>query len=775
MIAILVSLCCGVIVLAQEEFELKRPDHPRLETTPEGIERLRREERVVKEARRAADKVLKLEYTTAYRQYCVSVPQANFPPPHDDGWPYWSGLCGNLAQYLHTTARAYALTHDEKYFRWCRSLMLYLAAWQQWTDPDYGSQPCLDTHSLTRGMCLAYDYLYHRLSERERDRIREAIATKGAEFIYEYGNDEQSYVHHPSAWPNGYAMINAALGIAGLTFLGEHERAQPWLTQALDKLGWFLDEEGGIDGGLIEGFSYGSAAIDNFTYLLRAAHAVVGVNVLDHPYLSQAIYFPAYFVVPGGGTVANFGDNGGPTGCPPTLRGLARALMEMEQSPVAAWYLKKAGEAGEMIEELSAPPEHLPLARYFRSVDWVALRSGWGSAESLLAFKCGHVAHHNHLDQNSFILAWGREWLLNDPGYQIYDRPQPPERNMTTEMIRNRHEYTFGTPGHNAILVDGKGQTNKRGHIVGFATTRALGYAAGDASQPYQEGLKRYLRHVVSVPPDYYAIFDEIETYGAERQVEILLHTPPDGAFTAGGLPLEIGDERPARKVTVARAEGEATVRFIHPQEMVVAHRQWPDCEPYGHFLALYPHPLTHGIVCWSLRPGPVGQTSLDTRPRESPEGTAAMQARTAKGVDTLILKANRVAGLGTESGKNARPTVNVAGVSFDGRCALVRQGHDRAIRRYGLVAGNSLRAGELELVASDAVVDAGAILDEHSFHADIETSEAGAVTLHCPVEAGLVQVDGVEQPIEVSFDTEAETLTLALPAGRYTLHIRSL
>ncbi len=759
------SLCSGGIAVAQQQFELKRPFHPRLETTPQEIEQLREDKQAVAEARSAADGVLRLERTTSYKEYYVSLPAAELPPTHDDKWPYWTGLCSNLGGYLHTTARAYAITRDEKYKNWCLTLMRALAAWKQWTDPDYGSQPCLDTHSLTRGMCLAYDYLYNDLSPAERDRLRKAIVTKGAEFIYEYGNDEKSYVQHPDAWPNGYAMINTELGVAGLTFLGEEDDAQAWLAQALDKVRWFFDEEGGVDGGLIEGFGYGSAAIDNFMYLLQAAYRVTGADMFDHPYLARAIYFPAYFVAPGGGSVANFGDNGGAAGCSPTLRGLARALMEIRQSSVAAWYLKKAGETDDEVERLARPPEELPLGRHFRDIDWVALRSGWGSADSLLAFKCGHVAHHNHLDQNSFILACGSEWLLNDPGYQIYDRPYPPERKMTMETIHRRHEYTYGTPGHNAILVDGKGQGSKRGHIIAFATTHALGYAVGDASDPYQDTLKTYRRHVVSVPPNYYVVFDEIETNGPERKIEILLHTTPDGRFTIGGAPSEVGDERHAREVSVARSEGEAVIRFAQPGEMAVAHKQWPDCEGYGHFLSVSSsQPMTKGIIAWGLRAGPCGSTSLELRSREASEEVSAVQVRLRGGVDTLVLN------VGGEP-------VTVDELAFDGACALVRKASGGGIGRYGLVAGKSLNAGDVQLVSSDSEVTVGALQDPDAglFQADIEAKESATVTLRCTVAADLVKLDGIEEPIDVSLSPEKAEVMLTVPAGRYALEMRSL
>ena len=133
------SLCSGGITVAQQQFELKRPFHPRLEATPEEIEELRKDEKAVSQARSAADGVLGLERTTSYQEYFVSLPAAEFPPSHDDKWPYWTGLCSNLRGYLHTTSRAYAITRDDKYKKWCLTLMRALAAWEQWTDPDYGA------------------------------------------------------------------------------------------------------------------------------------------------------------------------------------------------------------------------------------------------------------------------------------------------------------------------------------------------------------------------------------------------------------------------------------------------------------------------------------------------------------------------------------------------------------------------------------------------------------------------------------------------------------
>ncbi len=748
-----VLICSGTVCAA--DYDLLREGHPRLEMTPAEIEDLRADEDAVENARRAADDFIKRGRTTTYEEYFVTLPEPEFPPEHDDRWPYWTGMAGELRSAMASAARAYVLTDNRKYLGWCRKLMLAVADWRQWTDPWYGTQPCLDTHHLTRGMCVAVDLLWHDLPEEDRATVVEAIAEKGAEFIYEHGNDDASYVSAPGRWPNGYAMINTELGVAGLTLLGEHERADEWLGQALDKTRLFFDEQGGVDGGLVEGFGYGSAAVDNLMYLVRKSDAIVGVNLFEHPYLSEAITFPAYFMVPGGGRLANFGDNGGPQGIGPTLTGLARAMLEVESSPLAAWYLQKAGKMGPKIERLAQQPD-LPTAKHFRDIDWVAMRSGWRDTGSLLALKSGYVAHHNHLDQNSFILAYDDEWLLNDPGYQIYDRPYPPERNMTEEMIDARHAYTYGTIGHNAILVDGEGQLPERGHVVGFASTAAMDYTVGDAS-PCYEGLQRYLRHVISVTPDYYIIFDEIASGGPARTVEVLLHTTPDGEFLVDGSSIPRDEIREAGQCTVRRT-GEALARFIEPGQVAIEHRQHPHCENYGHYLSAKVPGVREQTIVWGITAGSAGTAELHTRSVD--DSGRAVQVRVGSAMDTIAL-----------GGDEATTADELA---FTADAAMVRDSR-AGVHRYAMVNGTKLQVGEARLLTADVPVTAGAVIDEHVLRATIACDEPTSVTLFSPVEPDMMRLTGLDEPVDVSINEDAGTLTLGLPAGRYELELREL
>lgn len=752
-----VIVICGVNAMA-DDFELLRPGHPRLEMTPQQLEALRADEAAVAAARELGDDIIARERTTVYRDYFVALPSPQFPPEHSDRWPYWTGLAGELRRYLEGSARAWALTGERKYLAWCRDLMLAIARWPQWTDPWYGTQPCLDTHHLTRGMCVALDLTWEAMPRTDRAKLIAAIADRGAQFIFDYGNRADSYVAEPGAWPNGYAMINTELGVAALTLLGQDERAPAWLAQALDKATLFFDQQGGVDGGLVEGFGYGSAAVDNLTYLARTASAVVGVNLFEHPYLAQAIFFPAYFIVPAGGSLPAIGDNGGPEGCTPVLLDTARAMLEVEGSSLAAWYLMKAGAADGSIQAQARTPD-LPLARHFRSIDWVAMRSGWEDTGCLIAFKSGQVAHHNHLDQNSLLLAWNDQWLLTDPGYQVYDMEYPPERGLTREMVVARHEYTYGTLGHNTILVDGAGQEPVPGDVTEFATTAAMDYAVGDASACYA-GLSRYRRHVLSVPPDYVLIFDEIASNGPEREIELLLHTAPDGEFAVEGEPLAVGESRTGARATIAR-RGEAVARFVEPAQVRCEHRQHPHCEPYGHYLAVSPGRVNAATLAWVLAAGPRGSVTVEARSVEA-EGGTAVQVRGSEGTDTVAL-ANA-----------SREEVRAGDLAFTGMVAMVRATATGA-PRWALVRGTRLMVGEATLAASDTPVTVGAATAGDLFVATIDCAEPAEVTLACPVEPGLVRLNGIDTPVDVTFDPERATVTLDLPAGSYRLEVRGL
>ena len=275
---------------------LKRP---RLIYTGNDIERARQDSATITAAVEAAERACAKERTESYAEYFVTLPHPSLPLRHEgDDWPYWSGLAGELRGDLQALAWAYLVTGQQKFLERCMVTLGAVAGWERWYDVDYlpGKAPLLDTFALTVGMAAVYDWLHAFLPPDLRQTTREALVKKGVEFIYRFATDNRHGATpldnpcvDPGQWPNGYAMVDAALGMGSLALLGEEEDAVRWLDVAVDKARLLLDKECGTDGGMVEGLGYASATIDPLIQFLVSLKQTLGVDLLYHPYFAVHI------------------------------------------------------------------------------------------------------------------------------------------------------------------------------------------------------------------------------------------------------------------------------------------------------------------------------------------------------------------------------------------------------------------------------------------------------------------------------------------------------
>lgn len=763
---IAVSAAAVLCVMAAfgAEIILKRPGHPRLTMTPDELRALKADPAAVKEANEAGEKALAKTKTTSYTDCFAVLPAPPMPAPHpyNKKWPYWTGICSEIRGYLEATARGWAVGGNRKCLDAARSTILAVADWPQWTDPDYGELPCLDTYSLIRGVSTAYDLLYGDLGRGDRKKIRKAMLEKGLKFIYASGFNENSYVMKPLLWPNGFAVINVAMGIGGLALLDEVDEAPKYVSESLAKMDRFWREAAGADGGLVEGFGYGSFAIDNFMDLILQVHDVCGLDALTGDYLEHAREFPVYFTLPGGGEnmLPAIGDNGHVEGCGPTLTGMMSAMVKLKKDAAAAWYLGKAEKADEVAKAIARAPADWPYGRRFPSIEWAALRDGWGDSGALMAFKCGTAEHHNHLDQNHFLVGWDKDWIITDPGYQIYDMDYPPERHMDRKAIKNMHVYTAQSEGHNTILVDGAGQNTKEGSIVEFFTSGALGWAVGDATPCYEGRLSRFRRSVAHLPGQYYLIYDEIAA-PKPVEVEFKLHTAPDGQFIAAGKPIALNAKSGARSFVILRPGGQVAVDLIAPRATTVQHLQWPDSEKYGHYVAISTAPRAAAQEdAFVLRPGPArGKAAPLTTSLQALAGRARL---ITVGADRVLINPD-----------GEKVTAAAAGLATDARVALV--GGVAGDKRYGMVGGTSLAAGK-PIISGSAPFSAGVKItgtgEAALTEAEIETAAETTVSLAVPTAPKTIALDGKDTPVSSVFDAKTKVLRLVLPAGRHILKL---
>ena len=744
------------------EVTLKRSDHPRLTMTPEEIQKSKADPAEVKAANEAGEKALAKTKTTSYTDCFAVLPAPPMPAPHpyNKKWPYWTGICSEIRGYLEATARGWAIGGNRKCLDAARSTMLAVAGWAQWTDPDYGEAPCLDTYSLVRGMSTAYDLLYHDLKRGERKIVRNAILEKGLKFIYTWGFKEDSYVMKPILWPNGYAVVNVAMGIGGMVLLDEIDDAPKYVAESLNKMDRFFNDVAGPDGGLIEGFGYGSFAIDNFMDLILQLHDVCGIDAMTGDYLAHAGEFPVYFTLPGGGKncLPAIGDNGNVEGCPPTLTGLMSALVKLKSDAAAGWYLEKAEKADEAARKIAQAPAGWPTGRRFPSIEWAALRDGWGDLGALMVFKCGFAEHHNHLDQNHFLVGWDKDWIITDPGYQIYDMDYPPERHMDRKAIKNMHVYTAQSEGHNTILVDGAGQNTKKGSIPEFFASSAMQWVVGDATPCYEEKLSRFRRSVIHLPGQYFLVYDDIAAPKPVR-VEFTLHTAPDGQFMAAGKPIALNAKSETRSFVVLRPAGQVAVDLIAPQRTTVQHLQWPDSEKYGHYVSIAARPAASQEDAFVLRPGAAG-----TKPAPIKTAVLALAGRArlfTVGGDRLLVNPDGA-------------KVNAGGLATDAHAAVMSERAGE--RRYGLVGGTSLAMGKALITGSapfSAGVTSSGSKEAAVMEAEIEMAAETTVNLAVSGAPKSILLDGQDKPTASVYDAKTQTIRLVLSPRRHTLQVK--
>jgi len=503
--------------------------------------------RLFLDAQRVAS--LELQITTthaalwkAVRQQADSLAGQNPSVYRDDPTPndeqLWQRDVGNAMPFL---AMAHLLTGDVKYLngasRWAVASCGY-PTWGKGTENGAG----LATGHQLLGLALIYDWLYLSLTADVRDQIRRTLIARGGTMYAAARNT----AYWRTTYLQNHLWVNVAgLAAAGLALRGEFD-ATVWLDLVRQK---FQSTEAalGPDGASHEGSGYWSYGVE---FMLKYWHLAADAfgETTTSPWWNQTAAYRLYMALPRA-SWSSASTNVDIADCPrnewygPDY--LLRRLSSLHRDPYAQWLggeLDRAGVTANTARWLNLlwydpsvverPPDALPTMRHFEDLGLVSARSGWDGSESLLVFKCGpplgHAAvnkfdydagcGHVHPDANHFVLFANGEWVLRDDGYAWKQTDQ-----------------------HNTLLIDGKGQLGEGSQwfgalaairpqanpvILEAASTPGVDEIIGDATAiyPSTSGLKRFVRRLLWVKPNFLIAVDEIET-DMPRRLELRFHT----------------------------------------------------------------------------------------------------------------------------------------------------------------------------------------------------------------------------------------------------------
>ncbi len=489
-------------------------------------------------------------------------------------------------------------------------------AWLLTGDRTYRDLALSQTDALVRGdvndkweslhiLAMAYDWLYHDLSEPQRTAIREKLDREARAHYHQLALHEV-YAAGTYGWNIAlHTFLQAA--VPAIALYGDVPNTAPWLRFVLEKTR-VITAALGPDGVSPEGICYGGFFTDCYLRIASLVRDHLGWDPFaENPHMRNLPLFYLYSRLPadhcrGGNVHLHFGDSlRWPWNGPDFM---LRYLAGRYQDPVAQAAAESLSSEAISVNEGACfnllwhdpavpavlPPD-LPTRHHFEDKGLVVMRSDWRGDESVFGFLCGpHAGRHaltrypqciggGHMAPaaGTFQLFAHGDWLINDGAYS---------KKFTAY--------------HNTLLVNGAGQTGeggewfecrelrqeKRGPAIRTFTSGA-GYAlvSADVAPAYSPaaGLTRYLRHVVAVDPDCWVILDDVAA-AAPATFEILFHSwgqefQTDRPFLpAGDRAWETGGDRGRLRVTSLAPSAWSGGAAIQHQLGIGAHRDRDMC-----------------------------------------------------------------------------------------------------------------------------------------------------------------------------------------------------
>jgi hypothetical protein len=393
--------------------------------------------------------------------------------------------------------------------------------------PNWNPRHFLDTAEMTHAFAIGYDWLYHEWTADQRDVLRQAIIKHGlkpARFAYQEPATFGWWVQVSHNWNQ---VCNGGIALGALA-LGEEfpEVAGTLLASALESLRRPMSRFA-PDGGWDEGPFYWNYATYYNVLFLASLEKALGTDFG----LSQASgfestgLFPLYMSGPTGRTF-NYADRDDGRLRSPQLFWMANKFGR----PIYAWYQRESALPTALdllwFDSRGESPQqsHLPLDKYFRSLEAATFRSAWEDRDALfIGFKGGdNLANHAHLDLGTFVLdAQGERWAM-DLGLDDYNLPGYFGQQRWTY-------YRLRAEGHNTLVINPDAQPDQdraaKARLIRVSSNPARAFAIADLTAAYVQHASKVWRGIALESRQRAIVQDEIQ---AETPAEVwwFMHTP---------------------------------------------------------------------------------------------------------------------------------------------------------------------------------------------------------------------------------------------------------
>ena len=518
--------------------------HPRLILTPERLAQ--------RKALMAADPTL-----ARYGQDVIAAADKYLtakPLEHKLEGPRLLSVSREAVHRVYTLGLAWRLTGQDRYADAARDVLLTVCDF-----PDWNPSHFLDVAEMSHAVGIGYDWLYERLTETEREKIRAGLIKLGLDEGIKAYRSKAWWVTSPYNWNQ---VCQGGLTVAALAVAESDPQYAKWIVSRAVKTMPIALETYEPDGAWGEGPGYWDYATSYTVYALAAMQTALGsdLGLGERPGLASAGDFPLYASGPTG-LYVNYAD----AEAHAKLRPMAELywLASRYHKPAlaaaqTALLEKRRADACDFIWYEPAAKDAAPRAldRLFRGpVELALFRSSWDDPNAVfVAFKAGFNAiNHGHLDLGNFYLdALGQRWAAdlgsdeyNMPGY--FDGGKGGQRWTYYRMVSS---------SHNVVMLDGQQQlVEGKAKMIAFQSGD-IPFAVVDLTSAYAPAASSARRGVKMIAGRHAVLVqDEFDLSGT--------HDAAWGMTTEAAIAID------GAKATLKRGDKELVARILSPADAV--------------------------------------------------------------------------------------------------------------------------------------------------------------------------------------------------------------
>lgn len=424
-----------------------KAEHPRLMLSNERIEELK----TLRKTDPTLDKYISAVLASANAMLTKSPLQRVLEGPR------LLSVSRELLNRITHLALSYRLTNDKKYLTAALDNLKTVCAFSDWNPSHF-----LDVAEMLHGVAIGYDWLYHDMTQADREVIRDGIKKHGlAEYRKRYATEWWSKAENNWNQVCNGGLIVGALAVAET----DPSYAQDFIPLALKNLPVALKNYA-PDGLWYEGPAYWSYATEYLVYGMASLQSALGTmgDLEKSAGLSATGLVPMICTSPNYGFL-NFADAGenSKSDASKAFFYLARTY----NNPNISNYLHEVIKNRNLLAQphhvlwYKAPTTDAPvrdLDSYFKGkVELVTFRSAWNDANALwLGLKGGvNSSEHSHLDLGNFELEAGGVRWARDLGSDDYNLP-----GYWTMGVGGQRwtYYRLNSFSHNVPLLGNKNQ-----------------------------------------------------------------------------------------------------------------------------------------------------------------------------------------------------------------------------------------------------------------------------------------------------------------------------